>query len=801
VPREFEQYVQEGIRVVVQFGKGRRKYSALVRRISSTPPTEYNAKYIDQILDPAPIVTEAQFIFWEWIADHYLCTVGEVMKAALPAQFKLSSETRIMLASEDALSIDFDQDEAILVSRLEDGEVLGMDQVEDLPLKKSAHSILNSLIHKGVVLLEEEIKEKYKPKIEEYVDLTTEMQAEGALQTTFDRLSKAPKQLEMLMKFVELSRMFSEASRKVKKIQLQKESVATSSVTKQLVDKGIFSIEQVEVGRIDTEIKGDLIEYELTKPQQFALDQIHKIHSENKVALLYGVTASGKTEIYVDLIREALNSGKQVLYLLPEIALTAQIVQRIRTQLGARVGIFHSRLNQNERTEIWNKVLLNESGQHDVILGARSSLFLPFTNLGLIVIDEEHDPSFKQYDPAPRYNARDSAIMLAIQQNAKVVMGSATPALETLYNADHGLYGLVELKERFGTIHDPNFKVANIAEAKKRRKMKGSLTPELFKAVQNTLERGEQIILFQNRRGFASWLECESCGWTPECKNCDVSLTYHKFNHDLRCHYCGTRYKVPVDCGACGSKAVRQLGSGTEQIEEKVQELFPTARIARMDLDTTRGKHAHQSLINDLEDGSVDILIGTQMVTKGLDLENVTLVGIMNADRMLAFPDFRAHERAFQLMAQVAGRAGRRKKQGTVLIQAYDPDHPVIVSVLKGDHAGIYSRELLQRKEFNYPPYTRLIRLTVKHRMRQTTENVARALAQDLKASFGDRVLGPEFPLVERVRNRFQMNILIKIERDRSPKPFKKIIQEIVSAELAKKGQSALRIIIDVDPM
>lgn len=794
-----EPFIQPGVRVVVQFGKGRKKYAALIRSVDHTPPANYEAKYLEGVLDENPIVAPLQIELWEWIAKHYLCQLGEVMKAALPAQFKLSSETRVVPSGGDYATLDLEPDELTLIERLEDDMALTFDQIEELKLKTGTHSLLKRLIEKGLVLLEEELKEQYKPKIEQYMELQPGI-APQDLHHIFDQLAKAPKQLAMLMKFMEMGRILSDSPRGVKKLELQKRSNANASTTTSLVEKGILRIVDVEVGRIDIPVNGPQVHHTLSPSQQKAFDQIKQVHRSSKPALLYGVTASGKTEIYVELIREVLEEGKQVLFLLPEIALTGQLVQRMRSQLGSRVGVFHSRLSQNERTEIWDKVLNPVVGDHDVVLGARSALFLPFQELGLVIVDEEHDSSFKQHEPAPRYNARDLSLVLAKQHQAHVVLGSATPALESLYNASHGLYGLVELHERYGQVQDPIMEVASIAKAQKSKAAKGPFTPELYNAINKALEHGEQVILFQNRRGFAAWLECKTCGWVPQCIHCDVSLTYHKFDHDLRCHYCGKRYKVPVECGGCGAKTVEQLGSGTEQIEEQVQQHFPTARVARMDLDTTRGKHAHQSLINDLEDGSIDILIGTQMVTKGLDLENVTLVGIMNADRMLGFPDLRAHERAFQLMAQVAGRAGRRKKQGRVVIQAYDTAHPVIRAVLEQDHRSMYAREMAQRKHFAYPPYTRLVRLTVKHKERRKTEQEAHALANDLKAHLADRVLGPEFPAVERVRNRFQMNILVKLSREVSPAPLKALIAELVSNKLAEKGNSALRVIIDVDP-
>lgn len=842
VPFEWNESIAIGKRVVVQFGRG-KLYSALVRRIHENPPKQYAAKYIDSILDDTPIVNQKQFELWDWMSSYYMCTIGEVMIAALPGGLRLSSETKILLNQnykEEAANIDLSDKEFLIVDALEIRQVLSLTDISGIIEQKIVYPIIKSLIEKGVVVLQEELKEKFKPKIESYVKITDFADNEENLKTIFDALErKAPKQLDVVMAYITLSKRYSAERVEVKKSDILKMVDGAEAALKSLVKKNTFEIYEREVGRLASFENENKIS-SLNEEQQKVLDSINtQFFGEQKnsgnekkpvsedsslsfgegrgevdVILLHGVTSSGKTEIYVKLIEQAISEGKQVLYLLPEIALTTQIINRLRKYFGDAVGVYHSKFNENERVEIWNNVLKagrTESGERRnsplptpdsrLIIGARSALFLPFTNLGLVIVDEEHDTSFKQYDPAPRYNARDAAIYLAHIQKAKTLLGSATPSLESYFNAQEGKYGFAEMTKRFGGIQMPEILIADVKEAMRKKMMKSHFSPLLLDTVTFALEKKEQVILFQNRRGFAPQLECNMCAWVPQCANCDVSLTYHKVSNQLRCHYCGYSIKPPSKCAACGDTDLKMKGFGTEKIEEELSIFYPKARIARMDLDTTRSKFAHQHIIQDFEEGNIDILVGTQMVTKGLDFDNVSMVGILNADSMLNFPDFRSFERSYQLMAQVSGRAGRKNKRGKVIIQSQNPEHSIIQEVIANDFLSMCTNQLLDRKNFNYPPYYRLIEITVIHRDVDMINASAKFLADALKKHFAKRVLGPEFPLVSRVRNLYHKNILLKVERDASVGQVKKIVSELLIKFKSTSDYKSVRVKIDVDPM
>lgn len=800
VPFELNEEVTQGCRVVVQVGKT-KLYTAVVRNIHEEPPTKYQAKYINSVLDPRELVNERQFKLWEWMAGYYMCTMGEVMAAAVPSSLKLASETKVVLDENwDRDDSSLSDKEFLIVEALQLKEVLTLAEISEILDQKTIQPILRTLVEKKVVVTEEDLRQRYKPLTKEYVRLTEEACNDSKLQTIFDQLEKrAPKQLEMLMAFFNLTGTVEQESRLVDKLKLQKYVGADASLTKKLVERGVFELEEIEVDRLKPFDEADQSSKEFSEAQQVAYDEVKTCWEKQDVVLLHGVTGSGKTEIYVRLIEEAMSKGEQVLYLLPEIALTTQIIGRLKHYFGDKIGVYHSRFNQNERVEIWNKI--SKGSQYQIILGARSSAFLPFSNLGLIIVDEEHESSFKQYDPAPRYNARDTAIVLANLHSTKVLLGSATPAVESYYNATQGKYGLVTLDKRFGGIQLPEVQCADIRDELKKKTMNGHFTSFLLKEMEGVFENGEQIILFQNRRGYAPMWQCHVCGHVPQCTRCDVSLTYHKHSHQLKCHYCGYSKTPPKKCDACGSSDLKMLGFGTEQIEEELNELFPEKRIARMDLDTTRSKHSYQQIINDFEEGEIDVLVGTQMVTKGLDFDNVSLVGILNADQMLKFPDFRSSERSYQLMAQVSGRAGRKKKRGKVIIQTYTPDHWVIQKVMHNRYNELFDHEILERRNYLYPPFFRLLEITVKHKDPGVIETAAQVFANTIKKKLGTRVLGPEPPYISRINNWYIRQVLVKMERETAPSAFKKIIWEAIDDLKTMKDFKSVRISLDVDPM
>ncbi|MES2873400.1 MAG: primosomal protein N' [Bacteroidota bacterium] len=794
VPFEIDNQVEVGKRVVVQFGKS-KIYTAIIYKISETPPGLYEAKYIIDVLDEAPIVNHFQLALWKWISDYYLCFLGEVMQAALPAALKLASETRVSLnhsAEVDKGSLS--DKEFLILDALELHSELRVSDISKLLGQKTVFPILRSLFEKNIIVISEEITEKFKPRKKSFISLNPYYSDPVNRKIVFDVLERAPKQLELLLAYFKLQKFQTEIS----KTDLIETSGSSPAALKSLLDKEIFLQEDKIVSRLSTEEIDTFLKFELNEAQENALKQVQTEFLETDVVLLYGETSSGKTQIYIRLIEQILLEEKQTLYLLPEIALTTQVVERLRQYFGNEVGIYHSKFNDSERAEVWQKVL---KGEYKMVLGARSSIFLPFQNLGLIIVDEEHESSYKQYDPAPRYHARDSAIYLAHLHKAKIVLGSATPSLESFYNAKIKKYGFVTLRGRFGGVDSPRIEVVSIAEETKRKTMQSHFTSVLMNEITGALARKEQVILFQNRRGYTPVLLCTTCGFTPKCINCDVSLTYHKSSAKLHCHYCGYKQEVLISCPACGSAKIEQKGFGTEKIEDELQLLFGNARIARMDLDSTRSRNSFQLLINDFEEGRIDILVGTQMVAKGLDFGNVTIIGIISADSMLNYPDFRAFERSFQMLSQVSGRAGRRTKQGKVIIQAYDISHRVISQVVRNDYEEMFDTEILERRNFHYPPLYRLIQLDVKHKDFSRLTTIAASLAGILRSQFGDRILGPEAPLISRIRNYYIQAILIKIEKEGvSVQKIKDALGAILTTFDADPANKGVYIQVDVDP-
>ena len=794
VPFEMNMLVQVGKRVVVQFGKS-KIYTAIIFKISEIPPSLYEAKYIIDVLDEEPIVNHFQLALWKWISEYYLCFLGEVMQAALPAALKLASETRITLNH----SADFDKallsdKEFLILDALELHSELRVSDVSKLLGQKTVFPLLRSLFEKNIIVISEEITEKFKPRKKSFILLNPIYKDSANRKILFDVLERAPKQLELLLAYFKLEKYQAEIS----KADLIETSGSSAAVLKTLLDKEIFAQEDKIVSRLSVEEIETFLKFELNVAQENALKQVQSEFLEKDVVLLHGETSSGKTQIYIRLIEQMLLQKKQTLYLLPEIALTTQVIERLREYFGNKVGIYHSKFNDSERAEVWQKVL---KGEYKMILGARSSIFLPFQNLGLIIVDEEHESSYKQYDPAPRYHARDTAIYLAHLYEAKIVLGSATPSLESFYNSKIKKYGFVTLRGRFGGVKSPQIEVVSIAEETKRKSMQSHFTSVLMKEITQALARKEQVILFQNRRGYTPVLLCTTCGYTPKCINCDVSLTFHKSSAKLHCHYCGYKQEVLNACPACGSVKIEQKGFGTEKIEDELQLLFENARIARMDLDSTRSRNSFQVLLNDFEEGRIDILVGTQMVAKGLDFGNVTTIGIISADSMLNYPDFRAFEKSFQMLSQVSGRAGRRAKQGKVIIQAYDTSHRVISQVVRNDYEEMFDTEILERRNFHYPPLYRLIQLDVKHKDLSKLVAIAASLARILRSQFADRILGPEAPLIGRIRNYYIQTILIKIEKEGvSVQKIKDALSEILTTFDADPANKGVYIQTDVDP-
>ena len=780
------------MRVAVPFGKS-KIYTALVFKIHNDEPKLYEAKDIYQILDEKPIITEAQMQNWLWISSYYMCSLGDVYKAALPSVFLLESET-IVSRNETFLNESILTDNEFLVfEALQRQSQLTIDEVSEILGKKKVLLIINELIQKKTVFIKEEIYEKYKPKLVKYVRLHLDFSSDDALKNLLEQLNRAKKQREAVLGYFQLAT----DKKPVKTKELETKTGVSASIIKALVDRNIFEFYQLKTDRINFSGTTKQLE-KLNEHQEKAYREIKISFEEREVTLLHGITSSGKTEIYSKLIQEAINDGKQVLFLLPEIALTTQIISRLENYFGNHISVFHSKYSMNERAEVWSNVLNNRQ-KAQIILGARSAVFLPFYDLGLIIVDEEHEASYKQFEPSPRYHARDVAVVLAHQSKAKILLGSATPSLESYFNSKKKKYGFVELNRRFGNIQLPKIELIDIKEKYRKKRMEGHFSDRMLTLITETLENKEQVILFQNRRGFSPVVECRTCGVSPQCVNCDVSLTFHKFRRELKCHYCNYQRSMPNSCGACGSNDLDTKGFGTEQIELELRELFPYYNIGRMDLDTTRGKYGYQKIITAFESQEIDVLVGTQMLSKGLDFENVSLVGILNADNTLNFPDFRAHERSFQMMVQVSGRAGRSKKQGNVAIQTFNPYHHILQQVSTTNYTEMYKEQLQDRWQYHYPPYYRLIKIILKHKDYHKVDSGINWLAKALQNSYRENVLGPTEPAVARVRNQFIKNLVIKIPPKQSLKNTKQQLEKIKNTFQSVKDFRPIRFIIDVD--
>jgi primosomal protein N' (replication factor Y) len=786
--------------VIVEFGK-KKIYTAIISELHERKPV-YETKEIISVLDLTPVINEKQFQFWKWLSEYYMCTTGEIFNAALPSGLKLESETNISL-NMDVEILEISEPEELIIGILTSKEYQTVSQLQN-QTDFNVIPVLKKMVDKGLITAEERIRDKYKPKYEEFISISQDLKNEFYLTTVLNKLNRAKKQSELLMSFLYLTKYGSDEKGGLKpgneylKSEVLKFCNTNTVHLNALIEKGYLIRVKKEVGRFISGPKIQNQENLLNENQIKALSEINEQFNQKNVVLLHGVTSSGKTELYIKLIKQHIDAGKQVLYLLPEIALTAQITERLKKIFGDKLGVYHSKFNDNERVDVW-KYLQNKTYQ--VILGVRSSIFLPFTNLGLLIVDEEHENTYKQNQPAPRYHARDAGIVLAQIHGAKVLLGTATPSLESYYNAKTNKFGLVELSTRFRNMEMPEIYIADVREARRKKQMHSLFTPLLLNAVKESLEKKEQIILFQNRRGYSPYIECDACGYIPKCEHCDVSLTYHKHTENLVCHYCGFTETARKTCKACESPGVSNRGFGTQMIEDEIKTIFPEARISRMDLDSTGGKHAYSEIIYKFEKGQTDILIGTQMVTKGLDFDNVSLAGIMNADTMLNFPDFRAFERSYQQMAQVSGRAGRKHKTGKVIIQTSEKLHPILEYVRDNNYPGLFDSQIEVRKKYKYPPFYRLIQILVKDKQNVLVDSVAGLLADELKKIFGQRVLGPEYPLISRIKNKYIKTILIKYERNASSEIVKERLNNSIKLVKSIQKFKYVQIIIDVDPI
>ena len=804
IPFEFNDQIRSGLRVLVPFGKN-KLLTGLVTNVHQQVPKDYQAKYIDTILDEQPIITGKQLAFWDWVSSYYMAPIGDVMNAALPANFKLASESKFCIHpdSPNPDSFQLAKREIEILDLLRVNESCSTKELSELLGIKTIQPYLKKLLDHKLIAGSEEVQERYTPKTQLFIFLSAVFQQEDALSAllhNIEQKSRSEKQVQALLQFIQLASEAGGLHAPVSKSLLLKHDVSASALGT-LEKQGVFEIERLQIDRFDLKPDDTAAFKPLTEIQQTALASIESGFIQKDVCLLHGVTGSGKTEVYVQLIQQYLDLGKQVLFLIPEIALTTQLISRLQKYFGQLVGVYHSRFNQNERVEIWNHVLNNDPHKFRIIVGARSSVFMPFADLGLVIVDEEHEASFKQYDPSPRYNARDAAIVLAKLHEAKVLLGSATPAIESYYNALQEKYHLVNLQERYKGLQLPAMICADLKREKKLKNMQSHFSSLLLDEMRTVLEKQEQIILFQNRRGYTPIWSCEVCSWTPRCQHCDVSLTYHKHSNMLKCHYCS--YTIPPigSCTACGSNRLRMIGFGTEKIEDELQLIFPNNVFKRMDLDSTRSKHAYEEIIDDFSQRRIDVLIGTQMVTKGLDFDHVSLVGILDADMLLNRPDFRAYERAYQLMSQVAGRAGRKEKQGKVIIQSAQAEHWVLERVMAHDFKGFYDVEIEERERFFYPPFYKIVQLTLKHEKEEVVNEGAQYLADHLRSIFKERVLGPEFPIIKRIQNKYLKEIKLKIERGAPDKKVKARILQDLDVFFQNVRFKSIQISIDVDPM
>ena len=801
VPDELASEIAVGCRVVVPFGRN-QLHTGVVFQLHQQPPESYETRPIIELLEAEPSVNRLQLDFYQWLAGYYLCTLGEVLHAALPAGLKISTTSLVQRnphfeEEKTVLSLE----EQLVMEHLSDDHLVETAKLERITGKQRLPAVLKSLAQKQAVLLVDHIREKYTPKLKKHLRLAPALASDPqALEQTMAGLEKKPKQLEVLLHYLQRVPLWEDKEQNEQGIavaELIQVGCSPSSINT-LAKNGVLEIFQKAVSRLVTTPAKEAPR-PLSDDQQQARKQIMACFAQNKPVLLHGITGSGKTEIYIDLIETMLQNGHQVLYLLPEIALTAQIVARLQKVFAGRMGVYHSHYSANERVEVWRQLQHREI---NLVVGVRSSVFLPFTDLGLVIIDEEHEPSYKQFDPAPRYHARDAALMLARMHRAQVLLGSATPALETYYLTTTGKYGLVALEQRFGAAILPKIDIIDLGKAHKKKQMQGNFSRQMLTAIEDTLNQGDQVIIFQNRRGYAPLLTCQQCGWVPQCRHCDVSLTYHQYRNELRCHYCGYKITTPAVCQACGSTSLKTVSYGTEQLQEELQLLFPEQKIDRLDYDTTRGRAAYENIIHAFDSGRTGILVGTQMVAKGLDFERVGLVGIVNLDRMLYFPDYRATERAFQLAVQVAGRAGRQQKQGLVLIQTYKPEQPLLKMIVSQDYRAFYRYEINERQTFHYPPFSRIVKITVRHKDHQTTAQAASALAGILRQKLpSTMVLGPVVPAIARIRDRYLRQLYLKISRQHNLAVAKRNLLQSVYATQAQQAFRQVGIVIDVDPV
>lgn len=791
IPALLYEKAKPGCRAEVVFGKN-KKYAGVIKNVIIAEPA-YKTKSIINILDDEPLIYPQQLQLWQWMSEYYMCTEGEVMAAALPANFKLSSETIIIFNEERGEDFsDLNDDEFLVAEALLMKKQLQLTEIQQILDATHVYPTIKKLIDKNVCFIFEELSEKYKIKKENFVLLNPDFAGEEALSALLNEWKGAPKQMELLLAFLHLQRTEGEVSQ----ASLLKKSGATPAQLKGLSDKNILLVQKRSIDRIRTLPKTVEIDFTLSPAQERSLQEVKDVFTTKGVCLLHGVTGSGKTQIYIKLIEKYFKAGKQVLYLLPEIALTAQIIRRLQKHFGGNIAIYHSKFNNQERIELWNKI---RTGEIKIVLGARSSLFLPFKELGLIIADEEHDSSYKQQDPAPRYSARDAAIYYASLFNAKIVLGSATPSLETYFNAKQNKFGLVYLGERFGGLKLPAIEIINTRQVVQQGKV--MISPQLKEAIQLAVENDRQVILFQNRRGYNPYLICGACGYIPQCIHCDVSLTLHKYSNKLHCHYCGSTYPKLVTCPACGSNDWLEKNFGTEKIEEQLETDFAAFKIARMDVDSVRGKTAHDNLIQLFEQQRLDILVGTQMVVKGLDFDKVSLVGVLDADGLLSFADFRVNERAFQLMEQVSGRAGRKHEQGRVLIQAVNVKHPVLLLVQQHDYDRFYEYEIANRKEFFYPPFSRMIMITLKHKDKEIVDAAAAKLAAVIAQDLKEYIVGPAAPVVGRLRNLYLMELMIKLPKEAGMSmTYRKVIRNHINLLQSEKNFKSVSVVVDVDP-
>jgi primosomal protein N' (replication factor Y) (superfamily II helicase) len=798
VPKDWEMYAQIGARVVVEFGKG-RILTAVIAKVHDMPPSQYKAKYLQEILDNRASVTPTQLWLFQWVADYYMCSVGEVMNMALPAGLKISSQSKIQLHPHFERYEDLEPLELQIVEALKLVDSLSFDEVANQINTKEVSPILKKLVAKHAIIIFEEISEKYKPKVEKRIRLKRVYEGTEEVLDLINTLEKSAKQQEILLRYlshISIQDLNLKNAEGVAKSLLMQDGLSESSL-KTLMKNGVFEDYEQIVSRF-AEVPEPTGEIYLSEKQQETADAIMRSLAEKSTVLFRGITGSGKTEIYVDIVQQVLASGSQVLLLLPEIALTTQIVGRLRKVFGKGLGIYHSKFSDNERVEVWNGVL---DGSINFVVGVRSAVFLPFQQLGLIIVDEEHEPSYKQFDPAPRYHARDVAIVLAIKTGSRVLLGSATPSLESYFQAKNDKFGLVELLERYGDAELPQIGLVNLVNERKEKTLERDFSAQLLNALRTNLERKEQSIIFLNRRGYAPYLNCQTCNWIGTCDQCAVSLTYHMGQKNLVCHYCGHNVSAPRLCPVCNSPGIKAMGTGTEKIEDDIRDLLPEARVARMDLDTTKTKNAYLEIIGAFENGEIDILVGTQMLSKGLDFDGVSLVGVFNADKMINFPDFRSPERSFQLITQVSGRSGRRNNAGKVLIQTANPENRILQYIINNDYEGFYNSEIIDREAYNYPPFTRLIQIIVKDVSQETAHKAAAVLAEAVAKYLGkERVLGPEKALVERVRNKYVFETWVKLEKEKinmaATKTF--LLNEKINV-LAQKAYKSVQIIFNVD--